>query len=853
MLLSVFLPIFILAGTFFVNMIMDEPDLFWQNVTLLNGIPSVWFILFLITFTLSIGIWIFWSGRCLLPFFVTGTVYWGFWLLLCLGMGLDLSFGLKAYTPPEKRMIYWNNSTNIPAGTDVYCNGIYLGQIPLKIRVNELVDKVPEWTSPPEQYFYAENIVQIYTWFHWDDFRKERFLETKELLGLETKSETLSHTVRKKLSAKYDSGCRYWWRLENNKSQILVQKNFSSSYYLHNSFEKVHEYYINLNINTNNVFSPSAVIHAWLLAHVLAELTESEKNDWDKHVLKHWSLLSTLLPDDLLIESQKYDSKNPNDPCVKKFETALDSVARLKYGLSNPPTEEECRQLLANWVNQSIDNQQPFATSHIYSPLANIGFNDRSCITNGETPLIDAAIKLMGETVRKPLAEQWRTNYYRSDNGWAPLMYISEKDCGKEYFGDMVRYLATTYNGPVELLKNQNEQVIPLFRTLLYRKNILDLVKQDTNRYQQSIFGSIIFYGSIDNSLLDTTFHEYLIQVLSDPKLQRTNTDAEKLNTTIYRMLSERILRMNKEETDKEELKVRITSLPLKQTVKDSLLHIIHWENNKKENNIETNSSLTNILQRAVGNEAIIRTRKTIEDVNHWFAENPNGTLQQFFQTFENDFELELLKENNVQKKSEHNVLNLRPMFSGQEDFIGTKFYLPQYLVIALLEMNTPEIQKTIKQLCNNEVDREIVLTAISLKFLSENIRLGDIRMSPFEYMRFYTIEYLYFGIIDYPDYILDIFETLTEVERTEFISKLLLCPSPRAGQILEKWLQTEDKILNQKIDHVLKIRQKRKMIREETKKLFYELVEEKIIPDDLLVPQTPWVWQDGKYVHLNP
>ncbi|MDR2705626.1 MAG: hypothetical protein LBC02_07600, partial [Planctomycetaceae bacterium] len=95
-------------------------------------------------------------------------------------------------------------------------------------------------------------------------------------------------------------------------------------------------------------------------------------------------------------------------------------------------------------------------------------------------------------------------------------------------------------------------------------------------------------------------------------------------------------------------------------------------------------------------------------------------------------------------------------------------------------------------------------------------------------------------------DFILDIFETLNEYEdKTTLATGLELCPSPRAEQILEKWSQTKNPIFIRNLENW----RKRQEIREQTKKLFHELVEEKILPDDLLVPQTPWIWKDGKYV----
>ncbi|MDR0704086.1 MAG: hypothetical protein LBF88_03780 [Planctomycetaceae bacterium] len=825
MLLSVFLPIFIVSGIILVHTIMDKT--FWQDqLLLLNGIPARWIGLFFETLPLFLGIWLFWKGRWRLPVFVAGTLYLSFILLTATAR-------MDPYIPPEKRTIHVDSGSY--ENNSVYCNGVYLGQTPLEIRVDELKAKVPEWTSPPEQRFYGEDTVQHYIWFPWDNFRKERFLEVKELFDSTTRFETLTPAVRKEQLERYYADCRYWWRFENNKSQLVVQQKNSSPFRdVSGSFEKTENY----SFSPNKTFSPSAAIHAWLLAQVLAELTEPEKNDWDKHVLKHWSLLCPSLNKTLLRERSKY----PNDhPSVKKIETALDSVARLKYGLSDPPTEEECRRLLTNWVQESFGKRPPFAMNNNYINPPNTWSGKRVYLANNEAILIDAAIKLMGETVRKPLAEQWKKNYYRFEKGWDPLLYVSGIDGSKEYFDEMVCYAATTHNGQFELLKNQNEQVVPLFRTILYHKNFLDLVKPNTKRYQQSIIDPIIFYSDVDNPLLDTIFREYIVHVLSDPKLQRA--DNERLNLTIVEAISRQLWRVKE-----EEFNVWITSLPLDQTSKDLLfrkyrIHHGGTYHGVTYNVVDESAFFSACLQSAAGHEVFIETKKTLGDVHRWFAENLDGTLSQFFKIFANDFELR--NGNNVPITPKADTDHLVPVFSSDGNFVWNTLvdnHLPRYLVTVLLRTTTPETQKTIKQLCNNQVDREIVLAAIMSEFSS---RAGDNGM--------FSSEYSYYSFIGYPDYILDIFERLNEEEMSEIseiVSELMLCPSPRAEQILEKWSQTENKFLKQKITHSLKVWQQRKMIREQNKKLFYELVEEKIMPDDLLVPQTPWVWKDGKYVH---
>jgi hypothetical protein len=525
-------------------------------------------------------------------------------------------------------------------------------------------------------------------------------------------------------------------------------------------------------------------------------------------------LLRTPLTEALASEAEKYRLKNPADSRVKLFETALDSTARMKYGLSDPPTEEECRRLLTNWVQESSNNRPPFAITYCYVRHVDGNGAQVGVMPSQEESLITHAIRLMGETIRKPLAEQWKTNYYRLENGWAPLIFVSGKDRDAEYFNDFVRYCATTYNGCLNLLENQNEQVIPLFKTFLYQKRMLDRSRVDI--YHQFIS----FYGQVNNPLLEPIFRDYIVYALSDPK--HTESSYERLNRSIFNVV---LYRINQKETDKNELAVWVHSLPLKQTAKDILLRRIHVSGDGVK-------SFANLITQASGFLIWVETKITAEDVNRWFAENPNGTLSKFFKEFSEEFKFGVNPYlQNSYRMLDGNIVDQNTTVSEKE--------FSRYFLTALLNTDTPETQKTIKQLCNNDQDKGIVLWAIVQEFSPRSMIYSNSDTANF-----------FDSFIDFPDFIFDIFETLKERdEKMTSALRLGSCPSPRAEQILEKWSQTENPIEKQHFTRNLENWRKRKEIQEQTKKLFHGLVEEKIMPDDLLVPQTPWVWKDGKYV----
>ncbi|MDR2754610.1 MAG: hypothetical protein LBC20_02790 [Planctomycetaceae bacterium] len=849
MLLSVFLPIFMSVGVMTVFFVTDKTSPLWTVQSLMIDLPimdiqAIWYILFVTMFLpISLGIWLFWSGQWRLPVLVSGIVYFGVNLLGDFGY-------LESYTPPEKRIIYCNSGHR---GSDIYCNGVYLGQTPLEMTVEELVAKVPEWTSPPEQDYYVsvpgsnrwrQHMINLpvqyssywedfdsvtYAWFPWDNFRKEQFPATKTLFVSKKQQPVLSSDQQRKQFTEYETNCRYWWRLENNKSRIVAKIN-SHSYRQDQPFEKIRTYSFP-NIEEQSL---SDQFHAWVLVNVLGELTESEKNAWDRHVLKHWQLLYIPLSNRLkaeaeAAEAENYRLKNPDNSRVKMFETALDSTARLRYGLSDPPTEDECRRLLANWIDKSNQQQLFYLGGQHYYAIAETEISSSATLSGAENHLVDAAIRVMGETIRKPLIEQWKTNNYRDENAWTPLLYLAKTNHDAEYFNELARYFAYSHYGQLELLENQNEQVIPLFKTFLYRKQFHEIINEFRNKENDRYSRMIHFYGQVNNPLLEPVFREYIVRALSDPKISASTR--EKLNEVVIKVISYRI---SWENIDQNELAVWVESLPLPHLSKDSLVQKIRIESGTISSS-EIPYAPDEFYDSLMG--TIICIKMTDDEITRWFTENPKGTIDDFCEQFADNFVR--LHPNNLRQSQ-------KGLISGTASFYCQYEKNPvRYLVSVLLEENTPETQKVIKQIFNNDTTgHKIVLEEIRNQFGVKLMSRPDIDYTNFpDLLDFFN---------ELPDFVLDIIDAIDETEIRSWIPTLTSCPSPKAEQILEKWTHTENNKGKQMSLYHLANWRKRKEIREQSKQLFYDLVDEKILPDDLAAPPTHWVWKNNQYVPVD-
>jgi hypothetical protein len=799
-----------------------------------------------------------WKGNWRRPVLVAAVVYGTFFVVMTFGL-------VEEYTPPDKRTIYVYGI----AGTDVYCNGVHLGQLTrrsFKIRVDELMAKVPEWDTPPEQRWYDDTAgnQRLVTWIPWDEFRRERFEAGKKLyaeLYESTSNRNASNTAhsaskalqtRREALLKHDAGCRYWWSARHGDSQMAIFRP-EGSYHRNHSFDQQSNYH---NIGIDHNFSPSVGLHAQLLVDVLPELTPEQKTDWDQHVLKHWSLLGEPLKGALDRTAARH-RRDKNEPLTALYETALHSTARLKYGLSDPPTEDECRRLLADWVAESVEYRSGFSFDYDqetqYAPKVNYNV------------LLPADIN---ETMRKPLAEQWRNKWRRtkwSQNGLAPVAYYSWQNQSPAYFADFARWSATTRKARFALLDNESPNTVALFNTLLHRRSLMNLFNSQILLYPEQINT----YSQVNNPLVEADMRKLIVDALSDPK-HNTNSRSE----VERRVVSAIFQRIYRENIDKDEFSAWIASLPIPASSKNLAQRILRLRNDRP-------LTFADRLQEAAGQSALVETELTLDDVVQWFNENPEGMLHQFFKE----------QEENILVDAGFGQQNYREVYSG--GLFGGGFVriadsnrredqwhgLPHCLALALLRSDTPEGNPQVRELIRQiwKRDWSTVGSAIATEYGTVDIDLQ-------QWNRFgYAVSQgpIYQGSIYLPEWILDLYLSSERVAppvqssevphyapRVDYSprvgevviptyagwfsypgSTLAFCESPKAEEILEKWLNEVSEEAKKYPERCLEIWRTRNALRQRKMEVLQDRIAGRMSPDELLLPKPAWVWKDAKYV----
>ena len=817
MLCTLFMPIMLALGAMLYAIHVHlQTDMWIDPHSIMLGVPVRWCFLAMCLFPFLLWFWMFWSGNWRRPVLTAGIFY-----LACLIVAeFQLIETETVRIPPDKRII---NFSGIE-GTEIYCNGVLLGKIEqqaLEIRVGELKAKVPEWASPPpEQRWYDDSEPGQFfcTWAPLDAFLEDRFEAAKKRFDESNQLTTGKNVVQvrvaqRELLNKYIADCRFWWSGRLGDSQLAFP---GVGYGAHSgeSFDKETGYFYSI------TFSPSAFFHAQLLIDVLPELTPEQQADWNRHVLANMPLLRHLLLPKLWDMARRYRQQN-NDLLAQSYDNAYNTIALLYHGISGSPTEEDARRLLTKWTKETYTPQNSFSFESDYH-RGFVWTDIRVSLTNA---LIPDAIH---EVMRKPLVEQWATNKYRWDIAWAPVAYFSSRDKSPDVFDGLARYSATTHVALRALLENESPLTTALFKTLLYRRSMDELLSRQIDLYEWHIRR----FSRVINPLVEAEFRDYIAKALADPKLKEADTRRNDINRAVADAIFERI---NREGTDMDNLAHWVISLPIESPAKNLALRMIRIRRS------DEGLTFADRLQQAAGDSVMIETELTLDDVTNWFAGNPEGNLEQFLVEHGESISVSGVRKELTTGNFYHSQFS-GPISLAQLEANKYSMWdnLPSCFVRALLRSDTPE---------GNQQVHDI----IRLLWKSDNKYVVDVIKDEHSatYLDFSPGRFLWttFNSILLPDYILDLLLESGPVNAT-LAPMLAICDSPKSGEILEKWVsEASTTAARLPVERGLELWRTRSAVRQRKMEAFQELVAGRMSPDDLLLQQPAWVWKDGEYV----
>ncbi len=722
---------------------------------------------------------------------------------------------------PEQRIIRLAGGP-FPNGTDVYCNGVHLGQTPLEIRVGELKNKVAPWTAPPQQPWFQNLPQPLYTWYPWDQFERERY-EGRKMLG------------RDDSVLQFDARAQYWWKFEFQGSVFTVAEQIQA-YTQTVSYDDIGGYYPCFNVVA---LQPSVFAHRDVLADVMDKLDADEKHLWVEHVLKFYDLIGL-----------KISLKVEEGRIHKEY---FDTVARAAYGLSEQPTAEECRIAFEQMIeeNDTMKGRRFLWTeSATYFPWGTNVYPYIYRNNNGLFPraltLAPRAIRQMGDASVEPL-HALLEKYRCSGDERVPLLYAAQQQKNAILFGELARLYATTKTDLISLTANENALVVPLFADMLRRQPLCEFLLYGSREYGLTTKMYEVV-ESVDNPMLTP-----LIRAEFERLFSKYNPYDTESALTYYVMKCW----MN-EKTDRDELLRWVESLNIEQGFKDRVI---------KRVKTRLSFTLGDFQQGQIGIMLFPGKHPdlTFRQLADWLKENPEKMIEDFFVHMDpalNDAAkgkkialLQILLTNQFIDDPDEAAEILRKVWADPRQRQDLMQALQRQFVV-VGEINVPstfpaaerryQIQQQLRRSndsssSSSNFDSPINFGGLYGQFAfdsgSAEIRNEDTNRRFFEGWSLSKALYPIFMELDDEELCVPIARELAAQD------------NPEALDVLRKWSESENPRLKKAATETLHGLEFREKIRAESKALFLELATGKIQPDDLLPKPKPWVWREGRYV----
>jgi hypothetical protein len=281
------------------------------------------------------------------------------------------------------------------------------------------------------------------------------------------------------------------------------------------------------------------------------------------------------------------------------------------------------------------------------------------------------------------------------------------------------------------------------------------------------------------------------------------------------------MLRAKWNDIDKDELFAWVASLPITASSKSLALRMLRIRND------DGTLTFADRLQEAAGMWTPVETALTLDDVTKWFADNPEGTLEKFLEEQEDAIFVD-----KTERRERYYYGGLSVSEQPDENF------LPHVFVRALLRSDTSEGNSQVRDLVKRLWKRNPQIVELAIQ-------------KEYEITGYSSIDHYGTDINSLPEYIFDLLllEEGGAAPKADWASGLSASVSPKAGELLEKWVKEAGAATKPRIERCLEIWQIRNALRQKRMEFYRDIVAGRKHPDELLLSQPSWIWQDGRYV----